>query len=88
MIEYKFRVALEDVPGMPGCKRGACVIPAPSEILNGYDYECWRVISPLSSYARTRVEHHGKFEDRTVYGETLREVDEAVRAMGREVAGG
>lgn len=86
-IEYKFRVANADIPGLPPVKKGTPVIPAGAEAIEGYDYEVWTVLGS-SRTVMTRVEHHGEFADVTVTGETMREIEQKIKAVSDGIRGG
>lgn len=88
MLEFRFLVATEDMPGLPGLERGDAVVRAAVEIADGgYEYDVWHKIGDGTT-AKTRISHREGFEEFTVEGETRAELLELVAQRSSEVASG
>lgn len=73
-ITYRFLVATEPIPGLPGLERGDMVIRTAVEILDGgYEYDVWRKLDD-GMVAKTRIGNRAKLAERTVEGADMAEV--------------
>lgn len=76
-LEYKFLVAREDIPGIPGLKRGDPVLKTAVDVIEGYEYDVWQRLD-LDGVARTRIEHRNKFSEFTIDGHSRHELQRKV----------
>ena len=88
MLEFKFLVATEDMPGLPGLERGDAVVRVATEIADGgYEYDVWHKLMDGTT-AKTRISHLDDFEVFTVEAETRAEIMELVAERCTEVIHG
>ena len=86
-LTYKFLVAREDIPGIPGLKRGDPVLKTKVDVIEGYEYDVWQRLD-YDGVARTRIGHRDKFSEFEIDGrsrhELQRKVNEIADGMRRE----
>ena len=86
-LTYKFLVAREDIPGIPGLKRGDPVLKSKVEIIEGYEYDVWQRLD-YDGFARTRIDHRDQFAEFEIDGHSRRElqrkIDEIAAGMRKD----
>jgi hypothetical protein len=86
MPTIKFKVATDDIPGMPGASKGDPLFPVASEIVECYEYDVWRRLTD-GEVVKTRVGHRESMVTVVAEYETLDDREEAIMEAIANVQG-